>query len=92
MKKEVKGIIALGGVLAVLGGGLAVMKLTDKSGSESSDSTDTPTVETTTAPSGSGIVIVGDGEENHEGLVKKLHVKNSEDEFNIIMKNHLKKK
>ncbi|MBQ8181507.1 MAG: DUF4340 domain-containing protein [Ruminococcus sp.] len=85
MKKEVKGIIALGGVLAVLGGGLAVMKLTDKSGSESSDSTDTPTVETTTAPSGSGIVIVGDGEENHEGLVKKLHVKNSEDEFDIIM-------
>ncbi|MBR6623435.1 MAG: DUF4340 domain-containing protein [Ruminococcus sp.] len=85
MKKEVKGIIALGGVLAVLGGGLAVMKLTDKSGSESSDSTDTPAVETTTVPSGSGIILVGDGEVPQEGLVSELHVKNSDDEFDIVM-------
>ena len=85
MKKEVKGIIALGGVLAVLGGGLAVMKLTDKTGSEASDSSDTAAVETTTAPVGSGIVLVGDGEEPQEGLVSKLHVKNADDEFDIIM-------
>lgn len=85
MKKEVKGIIALSGVLAVLGGGLAVMKLTDKSGSESSDSKDITAVQTTTAPAGSGTILVSDGSSDSEGLVVKVHVKNSEDEFDVVM-------
>lgn len=86
MKKEVKGIIALGGVLAVLGGGLAVMKMTDKSGSESSDGDAPPAAETTTAPEGAGDVLVGDsGSEQEKGLVRSLHVKNRDNEFDVIM-------
>lgn len=86
MKKEVKGIIALGGVLAVLGGGLAFMKMTDKSGSESSDSDAPSAAETTTVPEGAGDVLVSDsGNEQEKGLVRSLHVKNREDEFDVIM-------
>lgn len=96
MKKEVKGIIALGGVLAVLGGGLAAMKLTDKSGSESSGSDDKSSAETTTAPKGSGEILVGDtngqsaseGAEasvQNEGTVVSVHVKNRDDEYDIVM-------
>ena len=85
MKKEVKGIIALGGVLAVLGGGLAVMKLTDKSDSESSGSDDKPSVETTTAPEGSGEILVSDSDGQNEGTVVSVHVKNRDDEYDIFM-------
>lgn len=94
MKKEVKGIIALGGVLAVLGGGLAVMKLTDKSDSESSGSDDKSSVETTTVPQGSGDVLVSDvigqptseGEGSSEqGIVSSIHVKNRDDEYDVVM-------
>lgn len=85
MKKEVKGIIALGGVLVVLGGGLAVMKLTDKSDSESSDSGNKSSVETTTAPEGSGVILVGDSDGEKEGTVVSVHVKNPDDEYDIFM-------
>jgi hypothetical protein len=61
MKKQVKGIIGLGAVLAVLGGGLAFLKLTDDTGSDSSDTSSAsadPMV--TTAAQGAGIVLVED--------------------------------
>lgn len=85
MKKEVKGIIALGGVLAVLGGGLAVMKLTDKSDSESSGSADKSSAETTTVPEGSGKVLVSDSDGQNDGTVVSVHVKNREGEFDVVM-------
>lgn len=87
MKKEVKGIIALGSVLAVLGGGLAAMKLTDKSGNDNSDSGSQPALEETTTAEGSGVVLVADDGTEKSG-VAKVHVKNRSDEYDVVMTEH----
>ena len=95
MKKEVKGIIALSAVLAVLGGGLAVMKLTEKPEENNSS-----VVEETTQPEGAGIILVEDSTSPPrptaadeitngfaESYVKTVRVVNQTDELNVILKN-----
>ena len=86
MKKQAKGIIALSAVLAaMLGGGLAYMKLAPSDtgssrGGESSSSS--PTLLATEAR-GQGTVLVSDNGET--GTVKSVTVKNSSGELNVIM-------
>lgn len=68
MKKAVKGIIGLTAVAAVLGGGLAALKLTEPEKQEESSSS-------VSEVSGSGVQILG------ADAVKSVSVKNSTDEF-----------
>lgn len=101
MKKQVKGIIGLGAVLVVLGGGLAVMKLTEpKDNSESSASLSDISL---TSAVGQGIILIEDSDKlpvplseapdpNDEnpvqalrGTVKSLDVVNETDTLHIIM-------
>lgn len=94
MKKEVKGIIALSAALAVLGGGLAVMKLTEKP-----EENDNSVVEETTQPEGAGIILIEDSTEPprttseneitnsfEESYVKTVRVINQTEELNVIVK------
>lgn len=84
MKKQLKGILALTGVLAVLGGGFAALKLTEPK-DEADDSSDASVQETTEAE-GAGIILVNDTEDiTIEGVVKSAVVTNATDELHIKM-------
>lgn len=82
MKKQMYGIIGLSAAVVVLGGGLAVLKMTDKSdkGAESS------VVEQTTGAAGSGIIILDDSSapykpaegESAKGKIKSVKVTNKD--------------
>lgn len=84
MNKQVKGMICLGAVLAVLGGGFAFLKLTEPAGEESSSSSELSYPD---AKEGAGITIVSDSEEEGAelGTVKSAVVKNAEGELKIKM-------
>lgn len=94
MKKQVKGLIALGTVTAVLGGGLAILKLTDKSDKDT-DSSSTVS-EVTTAAAGEGLVLIEDNdnapgthsfEEGHvHGEVESVKIRNTSGEFEVVIK------
>lgn len=87
MKKQIYGIIGLCSAVAVLGGGLAVLKMSDHSDSGSSS-----TVETT-QEYGAGIVIVDDSsapyksEENSEakGTVQSVRVTNEKSVLDAVI-------
>lgn len=99
MNKQIKSIVGLGAVLAVLGSGLAILKFTgsDKDDTSSSSSVEAPTE---AAAEGAGIILVEDssappvslaeapkeGEHTHyaEGKIKELRVKNKDGEFTVI--------
>ena len=93
MKKQVKGLIALGTVTAVLGGGLVILKVTDKSDNDTSSSSSA--VETTTTY-GEGLVLIEDNDnapgshtfdEGHDhGEVESVKIKNSSGSFDIVIK------
>lgn len=76
MKKSVKGIIGLGGVLVVLGGGLAALKLTEPK-EEAEESS-----EYSSEAEGAGIALVSDAS---GGTISKVTVKNRTDELEILM-------
>ena len=83
MKKQMYGIIGLSAAVVVLGGGLAVLKVTDKSGNDSSSSV--TATESAVAP-GADLVLIEDGdkapgthtleEEHYHGVVKSVKVVN----------------
>lgn len=73
MKKAVKGIIGLSAALVVLGGGLAVLKLTEPKETEESSSSASSEV------SGAGITLVKDE------VISSVKVTNRTDELNVIM-------
>lgn len=80
MKKQVRSIIALGAVLAALGGGFAVLKLTEpKEGGDTSS-----VIEVTSVPDGAGTLLVSDN--GSEGTVKEAVVINTTDRLEIEMK------
>lgn len=101
MKKQVKGIIGLGAVLVVLGGGLAVMKLTEPN--DDSDSKASISDISLSNAVGQGIILIEDSDKlpvplseapdpNDEnpvqplrGTVKSLDVVNETDKLHIIM-------
>ncbi|HOC32785.1 MAG TPA: DUF4340 domain-containing protein, partial [Ruminococcus flavefaciens] len=85
MKKQVKGMICLSAVLAVLGGGFAYLKLTEPAGDDNSSSSSD--LSYPTSNEGAGIRIVADSyEEGAElGTVKTATVKNAEGELKIKM-------
>ena len=85
MKKQAKGIIALSAVLAaMLGGGLAYMKLAPSdTGSSRGESSSSSPVLLATEALGQGTVLVSDNGET--GTVKSVTVKNSSGELNVIM-------
>ena len=76
MKKSVKGIIGLGGVLVVLGGGLAALKLTEPK-EEAEESS-----EYSSEAEGAGITLVSDAS---GGTISKVTVKNRTDELEILL-------
>lgn len=91
MKKQTTTIIALGAAVAVLGGGLIALKVTDKS-----DDTDTSTSATAEDSSkGANLVLIEDNtvkpgshtmDESHEhGVVKEVKVKNSSGELDAVL-------
>ena len=73
MKKAVKGIIGLCAALAVLGGGLAALKLTEPGETEESSSSSSEV-------SGSDITLIKDEE------ISKVRVTNESGELNIVVK------
>ncbi len=99
MKKQLKGIIGLGAVLAVLGGGLGYLKYTDNTDDTSSE--EEVVVSPDEAARGAGIILVEnsnnlpvpadqapkEGEHMHyaEGTVKSIHVKNRDAEYDVKM-------
>ncbi len=85
MKKQVKGMICLSAVLAVLGGGFAYLKLTEPADDDTSSSSSD--LSYPSAKEGAGIRIVADSyEEGAElGTVKTATVKNAEGELKIKM-------
>ncbi|MBR4628419.1 MAG: DUF4340 domain-containing protein [Ruminococcus sp.] len=92
MKKQVKGLIALGAATAVLGGGLILLKVTSPGKDSSSDISSTEETDT-----GSGLVLVEDSndtpgshtaDESHtHGLVKDVKVKNEHGTMEVYMSN-----
>ena len=82
MKKQVKGIICLSAVLAVLGGGFAFLKLTEPAEEESSESSQLSYPD---SKEGAGITIVTDSEEEGAplGTVKSAVIKNAEGEIKV---------
>ena len=95
MKKQIKGLIALGAAAAALGGGLIAMKVTEPS-DKSSDSV----TEEYTEPEGSDLVLVEDSshapgshtaaEEHSHGFVKNVKVKNEHGEMEVVLANDAK--
>ena len=92
MKKQLKGIIGLGATVVVLGGGLAIMKLTEKSednpnGNSISSEQNSTNPSENTQTNGVGIILNADVEgELDSGVVKSVKVINSFGEFNVVMK------
>ncbi len=93
MKKQMYSIIGLGAAVAVLGGGLAFLKLTDKSGNDSSSSvTD---IENSTK-AGADLVLIEDGDkapgthtlddEHYHGVVKNVKIVNKSGEMEVVLK------
>jgi len=84
MKKQVKGIICLSAVLAVLGGGFAYLKLTEPENEDSSSSSELSYPDSS---EGAGIRIVADSYEEGAplGTVKTAKVKNADGEMKIKM-------
>ena len=83
MKKSVKGIIGLSAALVVLGGSLAVLKLT-----EPDDSPDESSVSDITEVSGAGVVLVQDKNSGDGyGTVSKVRVTNRNGEVNAVIQN-----
>ncbi|MCQ2459291.1 MAG: DUF4340 domain-containing protein [Ruminococcus sp.] len=83
MNKQVKGIVGLGLVLAVLGGGFAFLKFTEPDDEQGGD---TPSVSDPSKPQGGGITIVTDSKtEGGLGVVKSAVVKNESGEIKIKM-------
>lgn len=80
MKKQVRSIIALGAVLAALGGGFAVLKLTEPEGSGDVSSV----IETTSVAEGEGTLLVSDN--GDVGTVKEAVVINAAGRLEVIMK------
>ena len=93
MKKQMYGIIGLGAAVAVLGGGLAVLKLTDKSGDDNSSSV--VEVQDTTV-SGADLVLIEDSdkpvgshtleEEHYHGVVSGVEVTNELGTMEVVVK------
>ena len=90
MNKTAKGLIALSGVLVLLGGGYAALKLTEDKGGESESSSSSEVSE-----SGKEVIIISDyapdGPDNPNssieyGVVKTVDVKNSAGEFHVVQK------
>ena len=83
MKKQMYGIIGLSAAVVVLGGGLAVLKVTDKSGNDSSSSV---TATESAENYGADLVLIEDGdkapgthtleEEHYHGVVESVKVVN----------------
>jgi len=96
MKKQVKGLIALGAAVAMLGGGLIIMKVTEPSDDKSSDSI----VEEYTEANGANLVLVEDGdhapgshtieEEHFHGLVESVKVTNEHGTMEVVVSNGAK--
>ena len=93
MKKQMYGIIGLGAAVAVLGGGLAVLKLTDKSGDDNSSSS-VEFQETTVE--GADLVLIEDSDkavgshtsaqEHYHGSVKEVKVTNEHGTMEAVLK------
>ena len=90
MKKAAKGIIGLSAVLAVLGGGLAALKLTEPKENEENSSEVSEVSE-----AGEEVVLIRDNNitgtdpetgSDLEGVIKKVDVKNKTDELHVIQK------
>ena len=91
MKKQMYSIIGLGAAVAVLGGGLIMLKVTDKSGNDSSSSS--VAEETNT---GADLVLIEDGdklpgthtleEEHYHGVVKNVKIVNKNGEMEVVLK------
>ena len=88
MNKTAKGLIALSGVLVLLGGGYAALKLTEDKGGESESSSSSETSE-----SGKQVIIISDdtpdGPDNPNsnieyGVIKTVDVKNPTDELHVV--------
>lgn len=83
MKKTEKGILGLSAALVVLGGGLAVLKLTEKDDNSNTDSSLSDTETTTEAPEGSGLTLIydtslegPDATEHVHGVIESVQVTN----------------
>ncbi|MBP5362298.1 MAG: DUF4340 domain-containing protein [Ruminococcus sp.] len=90
MNKTAKGLIALSGVLVLLGGGYAALRLTEDKGGESESSPSSESSE-----SGKQVIIISDqapdGPEDPNqsfdyGVVKTVDVKNLDDELHVVQK------
>ena len=83
MKKQVKGIICLSAVLAVMGGGFAYLKMTEPT--EEVESSEPAQLSYPDSKEGAGITIVTDSEEEGAplGTVKSAVIKNSEGELKV---------
>lgn len=88
MKKTAKGILCLTGVLAVLGGGYAALRLTEPTDEEVSSSESVPETEDTIILIHDSSITETDPEtgETVEGVIKTVDVKNKEDELHVIQK------
>lgn len=96
MKKQVRGLIALGAAVAALGGGLIIMKVTEPSDDKSSDSI----VEEYTEADGANLVLVEDGDlapgshtledEHFHGVVKSVKVTNEHGTMEVVLANEAK--
>lgn len=78
MKKSVKSILGLCGVLVVLGGGLAALKLTESDDAGSSSESASSEVK------GAGVSLVADKKDG-SGTVASVKVKNRSGELDVIM-------
>lgn len=83
MKKQVKGIIGLGAVLALLGGGYAALKLTDPDKNKEGESSSAVASIDDEEKEGAGTLLISDNGE--EADVKSVTVKNSSDELNVVI-------
>lgn len=82
MNKSVKGIIGLCAVLAVLGSGYAVLKLTQPEENANENSSSESSI-----PEQKSVVLIQDeNAEDANGVVKTVDVKNATDEFHVVQK------
>ena len=85
MNKTAKGIIALGAVLALLGGGYAALRLTEPKEEGGSSASSEVSEEKQSV-----ILIKDDATEDtaeyHAGVIKTVDVKNATDELHVVQK------
>ncbi len=94
MKKQTGGIIALCAAVLLLGGGVVALKMTDPD--KNKDNGTSSGSEVTTSAEGSGIILVDDSAElptgtaasetHTDGVISTVDVKNSTDEFHLVIK------